>query len=122
MDLETQSVDLTKITPNTQEVYICIELYGMQDLASEKVREILAPFVEVANNASRARELKIDLTIGCNMQGQQCLDGVMECLGNIESNAKKVMFMFMHLNDVLDGSGPGLNDGSFTKLLKKFLG
>ena len=87
----------------------------MQNLTHEEVRTILAPFVEVANDASRARELKIDLTIG-RVRGQQCLDRVTTSLRNIESNAKISMCLNM-----IGGSDRRLNDESFTELLKKFL-
>jgi hypothetical protein len=115
MVLEAQSVDMTNIVPNTPKVYIRTDFYEMQNLTHEEVRTILAPFVEVANDASRARELKIDLTIG-RVRGQQCLDRVTTSLRNIESNAKISMCLNM-----IGGSDRRLNDESFTELLKKFL-
>lgn len=115
MDLETESVDLTNITPNVQKIYIHTDFYEMQNLTAEEVRTILTPFVEAANTASRARELRIDLTIG-RVRGQQCIDRVMVWLGNIESNAKVLMYL-----NKTGRSDLSLNDESFTELLKKIL-
>jgi len=75
----------------------------------------MAPFVEVANNASVARELSINLTTYQEVK-QECFDWVMLCFGSIESNAKISMSL-----DMAAISKRNLNHTSFTELLKKLL-
>ena len=100
---------------NVHKIYICIDFYAPKKSTFEETRAILAPFVEVTNNAFMARELKIDLTIAL-LREQKYLDRVMLCFGEIESNAKKFMFF-----NTIRLSRIGLNDAAFTKLLMKFL-
>lgn len=113
--LGTRSVDLTNVIPKARKIHINIKLYAPHDLDSEEIRTMLAPFVEVTNNARVARELKIELTISC-LREQEYLDRVMLCFGDIESNAKTSMLL-----NTTPLSKVGLNDASFTKLLKKGL-
>lgn len=111
----TRSVDLTNMIPKAHKIHINIKLYAPHDLDSEEIRTMLAPFVEVTNNALVARELRIELTISL-LQAQGYFDRVMLCFGAIESNAKTSMFL-----NTTPLSKVGLNDASFTNLLKKLL-
>lgn len=111
--LGTPSVDLTNIIPKAHKIHINIKLYAPHDLDSEEIRTMMAPFVEVTNNALVARELRIELTISL-LREQEYFDRVMLCFGDIESNAKT--FIFLTTTPL---SKVGLNDASFTNLLKK---
>jgi hypothetical protein len=99
--------------PKAHNIHINIKLYAPHDLDSEEIRAMLVPFVEVTNNALVARELRIELTIS-HLREQEYLDRVMLCFGDIESNAEISMFL-----NTTPLSKIGLNDASFTNLLKK---
>jgi hypothetical protein len=115
MHVNIRSIDLTNMIPKVHKIDISIEFYAPHNLTSEKIRVVLAPFVEVTNSAFVARELKIDLGIFL-LREQEYLDRVMLCFGDIKSNAKTFMFL-----DTSRLSEIGLNDASFTKLLKNLL-
>lgn len=105
----------TPIIPKAHKIYINIKLYAPHNLDSEEICTTLAPFVEVTNNALMARELRIELTVS-SLREQEYLDRVMLCFGDIESSAKTLMFL-----NTTPLSKVGLNDASFTNVLKKLL-
>lgn len=115
MDFYPQSVDLVNVIPSVHKIYICIDLLALQNLTSEEIRTFLAPVVEITNNAIMARELWIDLTIR-HVGKQESFDWVMLCLGDIESNARMLLFL-----SIEDYSDRDVDNASFSELLKKLL-